>query len=58
MQGAVTKTELASLSIDNFWETIEAAETLVIVDCYTAWCGPCKLILPEVSILVILKLET
>ncbi|GAX73293.1 hypothetical protein CEUSTIGMA_g747.t1 [Chlamydomonas eustigma] len=41
---------LYELTKDNFWSYMEASEnkdTLIVVDCYTDWCGPCKMIYPD-----------
>ncbi|KXZ46198.1 hypothetical protein GPECTOR_46g267 [Gonium pectorale] len=39
---------LLELNKDSFWEYLkQQGETLVVVDFYTDWCGPCKLIYPE-----------
>ncbi|KAJ7513575.1 hypothetical protein O6H91_23G028300 [Diphasiastrum complanatum] len=33
---------------DNFWPTLEAVgNNLVVLDMYTQWCGPCKLMYPK-----------
>lgn len=34
---------------DTFWPFVEeAGEKVVVLDMYTQWCGPCKLMLPKV----------
>ncbi|KAG1673533.1 hypothetical protein FOA52_003833 [Chlamydomonas sp. UWO 241] len=41
---------LTELSKDNFWEYLRADEQrgmTIVVDCYTDWCGPCKMIMPD-----------
>jgi thioredoxin 1 len=39
--------DLVEVDKDNYFDTIAAAGSkLVVVDCYTDWCGPCKLIKP------------
>eukprot|EP00798_Chlamydomonas_sp_ICE-L_P015252 gene15252-21334_t len=39
---------LMELTKDTYYQYLEEnKDTLVIVDCYTDWCGPCKLIYPE-----------
>lgn len=39
---------LLELNQDTFYEYLKAqGDTLVVVDFYTDWCGPCKLIYPE-----------
>ncbi|PSC71986.1 Thioredoxin chloroplastic [Micractinium conductrix] len=39
---------LMEVNKDNFYAVVEekSASKLVLVDCYTDWCGPCKMILP------------
>lgn len=41
-------TQLQELTKDNFQTFLdEAGDKLVVVDFYTDWCGPCKLIYPQ-----------
>ncbi|KAL4423146.1 hypothetical protein ABPG77_007799 [Micractinium sp. CCAP 211/92] len=43
---AVGKT-LREVTQDDFYEVINShGDKLTVVDCYTEWCGPCKMILP------------
>lgn len=39
---------VTDVSQDTFWPIVEAAgNKLVVLDMYTQWCGPCKIILPK-----------
>ena len=52
---ALAQTEFQKLSFDEALAAAKAENKLVFVDCYTTWCGPCKLMaerilpLPEVG---------
>mmetsp|Transcript_38381 Transcript_38381/g.71988 ORF Transcript_38381/g.71988 Transcript_38381/m.71988 type:complete len:156 (-) Transcript_38381:136-603(-) len=39
--------EIEEVTKDTFYPFCEATDKLVVLDCYTQWCGPCKLIYPQ-----------
>ncbi len=40
---------VASVTSDNFEETVLRAQNLVMVDFWATWCGPCKIVSPVVE---------
>ncbi|MEW5302981.1 MAG: hypothetical protein WDW36_005714 [Sanguina aurantia] len=38
-----------NLTVQNYHTFVESNDSLVIVDYYTDWCGPCKMIAPELE---------
>eukprot|EP00899_Mesostigma_viride_P001627 jgi/Mesvir1/11465/Mv04611-RA.1 len=47
---AVEGRQLEDLTSENFWDKVKGAGSkVVVVDCYTTWCGPCKVILPQLE---------
>ncbi|XP_068645351.1 thioredoxin F2, chloroplastic-like [Aristolochia californica] len=40
--------QVTEVNKDSFWPIVEAAgEMVVVLDMYTQWCGPCKVIAPK-----------
>lgn len=47
-EGAASSGRVAEVDKDSFWLTLESAgDKLVVLDLYTRWCGPCRLIYPK-----------
>ncbi|KAL2645060.1 hypothetical protein R1flu_012647 [Riccia fluitans] len=49
---AAEESLITEVDKDTFWPIVKSAgEKLVVLDMYTQWCGPCKLILPKIQAL-------
>ncbi|HEX2149362.1 MAG TPA: thioredoxin domain-containing protein, partial [Actinomycetota bacterium] len=43
--------DLVDITDDNFMAEIMDSKLPVLVDCWATWCGPCKLLTPELELL-------
>lgn len=41
------RAELTEVDKDSFYPMAEGWDKLTVLDCYTTWCGPCKMIMPR-----------
>lgn len=54
IDGALVQVEggITEVDKDTFWPLVKSAgEKVVVLDMYTQWCGPCKLMLPKLQAL-------
>jgi len=45
-EGLSTGNHVVEITQENFQKEVEESNIPVILDCYTPWCGPCKMIAP------------
>ena len=40
---------MLNITKENFEAEVEKAESLVVIDLYADWCGPCKMLVPVIE---------